>query len=707
MEYRSLVDNMAKEFYVPLLSQASHYKRAVGFFSSTVLVEIAKGILGLVNNGGKIQLIASPNLSDDDIEAIRSGYKSREEVIKNSLLRELKVPENKYQIDRLNLLANLIADGILDFRIAVTVKDSKFGMYHEKVGVITDAEGNRVVFSGSMNESANALLANYETVDVYCDWKSEDSRERASAKECAFDKIWNGIDSHVNTFLFEDISDEFIRKYRTSFIDYKDFDASDDIIPSIEKNHSFFKCPADVSLHNYQKDAIANWISNSFFGIFDMATGTGKTYTALGALCHLSELVDDALAVVIIAPYKHLVEQWVEDIEYFGVSPIIAYSYPGQNWRTEFKHAVNAYNKKVLKNFCIITTNATFASEDFQSILAGFKKNYCLVADEAHNLGAKHLSQLLPPKARYRLALSATINRFGDSEGTQALFKYFGPTCISFDVKEAITRGFLTPYYYYPILVYLDEEELAEYNNLTKQIRNKMRFHKKDEELSSALEILLIKRARIVAGCKQKVSVLLRELKKKKEQNNILIYCGATKYDISGVSDSDEIKQIEFVTSEVSRQLGMRVRKFTAEESISDRKDIKEQFINGTLQAITAIKCLDEGVNIPAIKTAYILASSINPKEYIQRRGRVLRKYPGKKYAEIFDFITLPRKLEDVRYCDEETKKSDLSLVKREFGRMLEFGCMSKRPADIEELRLKILEYYEIDETEGDFYDEQ
>lgn len=175
-EYRSLIDNVAKDFYVPLLKEAISYKRAVGFFSSSVLVEISKGIGGLIKNGGKIQIIASPRLSDEDVKAIQQGYSRRVDICKKAVLRELRDPENDFQTDRLNYLSNLIADGYLDIKIAVTESDNMLGMYHEKMGIISDSEGNRVAFTGSMNESANALLANYETIDVFTSWSNDEMR---------------------------------------------------------------------------------------------------------------------------------------------------------------------------------------------------------------------------------------------------------------------------------------------------------------------------------------------------------------------------------------------------------------------------------------------------------------------------------------------------------------------------------------------------
>lgn len=695
IEYRTLVDNMTQEFYIPLLKEAVIYKRAVGFFSSSILIEIGKGINGLVKNGGSIKLIASPNLSEKDIEAIRYGYKKRDEVIKNAISRELREPVNKYQAKQLNYLANLIADEILDIRIAITESDLKTGMYHEKVGIIEDREGNKIAFSGSMNESANALLANYETIDVFKSWK--DTEGRVERKEAAFDNIWNNCEPNVRVIDIDGLSEEIIRRYKKEEIDYDSYITNSEEIDSFDDSQSYFRIPESITLYEYQKEAVAKWIEKGACGIFDMATGTGKTYTGLAAVSTLSKSLNHELAVVIVAPYRHLVEQWVEDIRKFGVTPIVAYSYPGQCWRKELQDALIAYNCKAISGFCVITTNATFSGNDFQQLLSKFRRNFCFMVDEAHNFGAKKLSTLLPKKARYRLALSATIERHRDPNGTEALRKYFGPVpCISFSLKKAIKNKFLTPYFYYPEVVFLNEDELDRYNELTEKIVKIAGFNAVLTEENSYLDMLLIQRARIIAGCQEKIPSLINKLKEYKDESNILVYCGATKYDRKDISDEEDVRQIDEVNKRINRDLHMSVRKFTSSEGIEERTEIKEMFINKEIQVITAIKCLDEGVNIPAIQKAFILASSTNPKEYIQRRGRVLRKAEGKKYAEIFDFITLPRPLSDVKYLSIEEKKNDLTLVRREFARMIDFAYTAKNPSRIEELKRKIEDAYTI-----------
>lgn len=702
-EYRNLKCDVINDFYIPILSNAVMYKRAVGFFNSAALYEMAIGLRHLVEMQGKMELIVSPRLTEEDIQSITLGYKTREEVIERALLRDFDEPKSKTEFRKLNLLANLIAEGVLDIKVAFKINANSAGIFHEKIGIVIDTEGNKVAFTGSMNETYSGLLQNYESIDVFCSWRDEDY-DRVNIKENAFDNLWDNLDTAMEVIPFPNVAVEKLRSYKMEeteslFVEIQEEDDSQDV---------FFKIPTTIDLYDYQREAIKNWKNNNYCGIFDMATGAGKTFTALGALSSLSKNLNNNIAVVIVAPYQHLVEQWVEDIIQFNVKPIVAYSYPGQKWRKQFSDAVTAYNVGAINNFCVIATNATFSLNDFQSILQKFKKNFAFVVDEAHNFGAAKLSSLLPKKARYRLALSATIERFRDEEGTSKLRKYFGKTCISFSLKEAIQKGFLTSYYYHPVVVYLNADEYEQYKEITKTIIRNGGASQENIERNPYIEMLLIKRARIISGCKEKVSKLVEVMKPYSTDNYILVYCGATKYDndSSELKDDDEVRQIEEVNKRLYYDLGMKVHKFTSEESKEERDEIKRMFASGTeLQVITAIKCLDEGVNIPAIKKAFILASSTNPKEYIQRRGRVLRRAKGKEYAEIFDFITLPRPLDDVPFCSEEEISCDLSLVRKEFFRMIDFAETARNPFEIDKLKEDIQDAYNQNLT-GGYYDE-
>lgn len=722
-EYRSLIDNVVQDFYIPLLKEADSYKRAVGFFSSTALIEISKGIGSMAERGGHIQIVASPYLSDEGLAAIKNGYEEREKIIEGALLRSLSDEHGDYySMQRLNLLASLIADGILDIRIAYTEDKNGIGMYHEKMGIIEDTEGNRIAFSGSMNESLTAMAVNYETIDVFCNWREGSDLDRVALKSNAFYSIWNDSEPNIKVREFSMISDALIeryRKYPPNFgLDEEQFKRIMHYHRELQKASSKAlsvgaRVPEDITLHPYQEEAISVWVGDNYRGIFDMATGTGKTYTGLGAISKLSEDLDDDLAVIIVCPYQHLVEQWVEDIVRFNIKPIIGYSSSSQkDWKKRLSKAV--LDQKIRKDksfFCFICTNATFTNAYVQEQISKIKSPVLLVVDEAHNFGARSYARLLDDRFTYRLALSATLERHRDEEGTELLYNFFGKKCIEYTLERAIEEDKLTRYKYYPILVYLNEDELTGYEQLSYEMSKCLIKDKNGRyKLNKRGEILALKRARIVAGAQEKLEALKEQIKPYAKDNNILVYCGATNVldENAGVYDIDEseVRQIEAVTRILGNDLGMEVARFTSQENIETRAMIKEQFLKGDrLQAIVAIKCLDEGVNIPGIRTAFILASTTNPKEYIQRRGRVLRKAKNKDIAEIYDFITLPRPLDEVSSLTAEQAQRDKALVRNELARIKEFGRLAENSMVSNELVWDIEEAYHLNEetSEGGF----
>lgn len=717
-EYRSLIDNVVQDFYIPLLHESILYKRAVGFFSSSSLVEISKGIADMAKNGGKIEIVASPYLSDEDIKAIKEGYEDRQKIIEGALIRQLSDEhEDYYSMERLNLLAYLIAKGILDIRIAYTDKNNEIGMYHEKMGILEDNDGNHVAFSGSMNESLTAMSINYEAIDVFCDWNESES-DRVKLKESAFYSMWNNIEPSLKVLEFPNISDALIEKYRKKApnfdIDHEQFRRKMHGYNNVIHEQGTMyggpvgpRIPENINLHDYQKDAISVWVGENYRGIFDMATGTGKTYTGLGAISKLSKDLNDELAVIIVAPYKHLVEQWVEDIIKFNMKPIVAYGDPShKDWRKQFSKAIMDQNIRRDKSFfCVVTTNVTFASPDFQERIDKIKSPILLVVDEAHNFGARSYAKHLDERFTYRLALSATLERHRDEEGTALLCSFFGKKCIEYSLERAIDEDKLTPYKYYPVLVYLSDIELESYEKLSYEMSKCLIKDKHGKyKLNKRGEILALKRSRVVAGAMQKLEALKREITPYKDDNNILVYCGATRVlDDTDTSTDDEndIRQIEAVTKILGNELGMRVARFTSEESMEERAMIKEHFQDGgKLQAIVAIKCLDEGVNIPGIRTAFILASTTNPKEYIQRRGRVLRKADNKPFAEIYDFVTLPRPLDSVSGLTIEQANRDKTLVKNELSRIKEFGRLALNSMVANNLIWDIEEAYHLNDSD-------
>lgn len=710
-EYRSFHKDIVKEFYTPLLREATLYQRAVGFFSSSALIQLSHGISELISNGGHIELIASPCLQQEDVEAIEKGYAQREKIIESRLVASLEAPQNYFESERLNLLATLIANERLIIKIAFTNNKEGFGIYHEKLGIIHDDSGHVVAFTGSMNETHAAFSQNYETIDVFCSWNDRDGR--VSDKVAAFEALWQNHEPRVQIIDFPEVAKEKLQSYIRGPVNYEVDKEEFSLISKELEEVIGPKIPSYVKLHDYQLTAIAEWEKRSFRGIFDMATGTGKTFTGLGAIARLYESLNRKLAVVIVCPFQHLVEQWVEDIVKFNMKPIIGYSASQQrDWKRRLKEARIAFNLGVKEHFCFVTTNATYSSEYVMQQIDLLKENVVLVVDEAHNFGAEKLSKTLTEKIQYRLALSATIERHGDEEGTAKLNQYFGEKCLEYDLERAIRERKLTPYYYYPVVVTLTEPEFAMYRELSKEAFRQLKFDKRGKAiLSEYAKLILIKRARVVAGAEQKVAKLGELMENYKTEKQILVYCGAARIldstDSSRDADESDQRQIDAVSRLLGNDLGMRVSQFTSRESARERELLKKEFAEGDhLQVLIAIRCLDEGVNIPSIKLAFILASSTNPKEYIQRRGRVLRTAPGKTHAVIYDFITLPRPIEDVKNMEIEETRMDISLVKKEISRMKEFARISENPSAVDELIINLEDAYELlHEAGGEIFD--
>lgn len=703
--YKTYKNDIIKEFYTPILKEAVLYQRAVGFFSSTALIDLTKGISGMIKNKGRIQFIVSPLLSQEDIDAINKGYEKKK-IIGEALMREFREPENYFQEERLNWLAYLIEEGFLEIKVAFTPPNKEMGMYHEKVGIVTDEYGNRVVFTGSLNETINAFHNNYESIVVFNSW--EESKDYADEMQRDFELLWNDQDNDLEIIEFPDVVKEKFRVRRKGKLNLDIDEEEKETKPEVKKG--FPKLPDGFVLREYQIDAIESWRDHEYCGIFDMATGTGKTYTGLGAVVRLFE-EKKRLAIIIVCPYQHLVEQWVEDIELFNMLPTIGYSASKQkNWKKRFENDVIDFSIGVIDTFCFVTTNATYSSKFVMEQMSKLGPDTLLLVDEAHNFGSTTLRKRLYETIDYRLALSATLDRHGDEEGTQCLKDYFGEKCIEYDLNRAIKEKKLTPYYYYPVLVYLDGEELEKYKEISYLASKECHRDKNGKlNITEKGKGLLLQRARIVAGAKSKLNALRDLMKKYKDDTHMLVYCGATRVQTfdADVSEADEDgeRQIVAVSKILGNEFGMKVTHFTANESAEERDVIKRRFaMVEPYQAIVAIKCLDEGVNIPSIKTAFILASTTNPKEYIQRRGRVLRLAKDKPYAVIYDFVTLTRPLDEVNPYSPDYN-CERALARRELLRIKEFGEIAKNSRDSDDLINDLESAYSIttEELEGTY----
>lgn len=677
------------EFYIPILSNAVEYKRAVGYFSSSLLVSISKGISKMIDKRGEILMVTSPNLTKDDIEAIKDGY-DKKKIIERAMIREFNEHEEFEEKMRLNYLSHLIASGILEIKVAI-MNNNTNGIYHEKIGIVIDESGEKIAFTGSLNETQAAHYYNFESIDTFCSWHDGTDSKRVSQKINDFQRLWDNKTDKVEVYDCPKAIQQKILKYKSDNIISEEKISSYGNQPEIRKK--VYQSPDWLGLRDYQKMAINNWIDNNGIGYFNMATGTGKTLTALAAVESLiNNRNNNKLFIVIVCPYMHLVEQWSEDLEDFYDDFIKVFS--KSKWEKDLRKKIHRYNLDIIDIVAIITTNSSFTIERFQKIISEVEGDMLIIVDEVHNAGTNSFSKHLDNKYKYRLGLSATPERYFDDEGTSNIINFFQKEVFVYSLEKAIKEGFLTEYFYHPVFVFLTEEEYEEYIRLTKQAIRCMRMKDGKLVLTDTAKRIYIKRARVIAGMKNKIVKLKELMKENREAYYNLVYCGATYTE--NENDDQSLRQIIAVSKILGNELNMKVKKFTADENLDERNEIITEFSDGiSLQTIVAIKCLDEGVNIPSIQNAYILSSSSNPKEFIQRRGRVLRKYDGKDYSNIYDFIALPRHLEHVHLADENELKFDISLIKKEIKRANEFVSIAKNKYRAKAKLNKIIQAYE------------
>ncbi|MBD2692517.1 DNA phosphorothioation system restriction enzyme [Anabaena catenula FACHB-362] len=444
------------------------------------------------------------------------------------------------------------------------------------------------------------------------------------------------------------------------------------------------KMPLSLQLRGYQRQAITSWFANNGRGTLKMATGSGKTITALSIACELYQQIG-LQVLLVVCPYRHLVSQWARECEKFNLEPILAF----ENLRTwQGQLSTQIYNlRSGSQGFVtVITTNSTLIGDGFQSQLKYFPAKTLIIGDEAHNLGAPRLEESLPRNVGLRLALSATPERYFDDGGTESLLDYFGSVLQpEFSLQDAIAQGALVHYLYYPVLVELTEAESIAYLKLTKKIGRSLLYRERDNgdvgdfEDNEDIKSLLIQRARLIGTAENKLTALRELMETRKETNHTLFYCSDGSQDIGQRSS---LRQLKAVSKILGVELGYKVSTYTAQTSLEERETLRCQFESGELQGLVAIRCLDEGVDIPAIQTAVILSSSGNPRQFIQRRGRVLRPHPGKERATIFDMIVLPPDL------DRETIEVERNLLKKELRRFVEFADLADNAG---EARMKLL----------------
>lgn len=734
-------------FFSEALCNATTFDIKLGFFSSSAINVLADGFATFLYNGGRMRMIINDMLSEEDCNAIVVG--------------ESDVVTPYFDLNAIDLISNTLSKRDRHFfeclswlirneRIEIKIITPKIGngIAHSKCGIFSDGI-NKVAFDGSCNFSRMALVDNIESINAFCDWDGERDKDRINDISNNFNNTFSGDDKTViylkadqiiknitNTYKYKDIKDllEDEQCIINSKIENKPSDSIrwilerarnkvTTIIGSLNKEKEKCESKPIITLtpkfpypepRPYQIEAYNNWkISQK--GLFAMATGTGKTLTSLNCLLQIYNKFKFYQALILV-PTITLVEQWEEECKRFNFGHIIKVSSKNQRWRSDIddiklKESL-AQSADLPVSFIIIATYSSFSRESaFKQLMSLSRKTQrqmLLIADEAHNIGAPNIiSKLDRIKILRRIGLSATPERQFDDIGNKMVMHFFGckdKYTFEYSMKDAIDNGFLCRYKYYPHIVRLDEEEMAEYKKISLQLA---KFYNIDENsFSDANDILmrlLLKRKRIIHKAHNKEEVFRQIIQQHfKECGNLkytLVYApegvqidSDIQYDTTDnpTDDYDIDKLIDKYTKiiqEVSPTT--TVKKFIS--GIQNRDEVLRKFSTGEIEVLTSMKCLDEGVDVPRSELAIFCASTGNPRQFIQRRGRILRRHPDKHIAIIHDLVVAPE-----FDSTEENYNMERNLLKGELQRVKDFAGLSENPAFAYKELEEITNYYNL-----------
>lgn len=656
-----------RNFFIPSLENSIKYDRAAGFFTSGALTQLVAGLEAFRSSNGKMRLITSPRLTEEDVQQINNGYDLRTKMQEriDSTLGEC----GENTPDSLGYLGRLVADQTLDIRIAL-IKTPDIAMFHEKWGIFEDTDGNSCYFSGSNNETVNAQLHNAESFDTCMSWEGTAASRRILDRKEFFERLWNSEIINLEVVELSEVSREVLAKYAQQ--------VSDDYVPSLglEPEPEPEVPGPKVTLRPYQQDAVDAWLLNDGRGILKMATGTGKTITAIEAVNQLigTGKADGPLLVLITCPLKNLVEQWHKELRNHAYKKVLCYE-SVNNWFDQAQRYLNDLLISENGVVVLITTHATWSKQNLRNLVETWNGDFLVISDEVHHMGSRKRLPTLPKKAKFTLGLSATPERHNDDGGTRELFSYFGGVVYELSMKEAIRLGCLSPYNYVPIRVYLSDEETVEYSRISGELasilaKNGGVLDDDDEDFLKFMQLVRLRNA-LLGGCESKLTAFQHQAEIRKDHNFQLVFCSEGK----GL-DQDE-KQLVGVLQILGHELDLSARKYVSGTSSFERNAILNQFRKQEIKFVVSMRCLDEGVDLPDARIAYILASSSDPRQWVQRRGRILRLPTNQevKTAEIIDFVTLP----SISIALNDSVKT---LVQSEINRVLEFGNDSLNNAE-------------------------
>lgn len=693
--------NEPREFFTEALIESSEFDLGLGFFSSSGIRSLAYGFALFIANGGKMRVVINHILSQEDKDAIKNGQSHLVGDFEEKILSDVyKLTKTLSKADEhfFRCLSYMISIGRIEFVATISTKG---GLAHDKYGIFTDESGHKVAFIGSANFSQSALELNGETITVFTD---PEDKDRIIEYQSLFDESWSKDTPHLIHIPIDEVKTYITEKFSTPTSD--ELLLSGSILRTVETDNMALQKSYPKPLPQYlldkleqkeqeprfpfpeerpiQKEAYAAWIQNNKNGVFAMATGAGKTVTALN--CIRRQYKENGYyKAIIVVPTQALALQWQKEAKAFNFQNIIS-THTDKDWKNTLNRYITRSLLDQTKNIIIVTTYATFNRKDMQYFLSKTKgiDSFIYVADEAHNIGSQNTLSHLPEMIKWRIGLSATPERIYDDVGSEKLYDFFNsrPPAYTYryTMKQAIEDGILCHYDYFPIFIQLTNEEMDEYERISAQLR---RFIDPETgKYKPEADKLLLKRKRIIHKAQNKkvaISYLLEDLKQKRKLDYTFVfvpegyepdYSESDSYDI----EKDDIHIIDEY-AQMFKEHGYSYHKYIS--GLDDAPGILQGFAAGDIQILLSMKCLDEGVDIPRAEHAIFCSSTGNPRQFVQRRGRVLRKSKDKEKAKIWDLIVTPPDIEN------STSDVERNMFIGEVKRIVNFAALADNQIDI------------------------
>lgn len=729
-DYKTGSENEPLQFYLDGLANSNEFNLLLGYFSSSAINLLSVGFATFISKGGKMRMVINHLLSAKDKETILRVEENPNEIRVFDLndVTELHRNLDEYDSHFFECLAFLISQKRIEIKV-IKPKNGK-GISHYKSGVFSDGQDS-VGYKASCNFTYYGLSENIEELEAFLSWENGRSSKLIKRQLRLIDDYFAEKDEDVeylpvseievvlkDKFGKKDINEllvqeeQLLKKKASLILNPKLKNRIASLFVNIETASKTPKFPYPEGPREYQKIAFENWKNNKQQGLFAMATGTGKTITSLNCLLEVHKKTGYYKALILV-PTITLVNQWEEECKKFKFNSIVKVCSNSKNWKNDIAGILLQEKLSPTENisFVVISTYASYARPNIFAELNQLQAKTLLIADECHNMGSPALLKLLPRvNCKRRIGLSATPERQFDEEGNKKLSSFFSSEngyTYEYSMQEAISKGVLCRYFYFPHLVSLTDAEMSDYLKLSLKIAKyfnpkKDGFVKNDPILTA----LLLARKRIIHKAFNKVSafqnIIKEQYQKKGNLRYSLVYVpeGNDPNDYFETdffsqkdeteNDNDAVHLINVFTKAV-KDLDTRitVRKFI---SATNQKDnILEQFARGEIDVLTSMKCLDEGVDVPRAELAVFCASTGNPRQFIQRRGRILRQHSKKQFAYIHDLVVIPEVSPS-----SDSYEMERCMLKKELVRVNNFASLSENSSHTVNVLLDTMNYYNL-----------